>query len=173
MGYTTDFSGQFTLDKPLTKEHREYLEAFNQSRRMKRDAVKTTELPDPIRISAGLGIGRDGGYYVGAAEQDRGQAHDTSVVDYNRPPNGQPGLWCQWTPTRDGAGIEWDEGEKFTYYAEWLNYLCTNFLAPWGYTLDGQVHWVGEDSDDRGVLYAKANQVQAVASVISNPGPKW
>ena len=27
-----------------------------------------------------------------------------------------PGIWCQWVPTDDGKGIEWDGGEKFYNY---------------------------------------------------------
>ena len=35
------------------------------------------------------------------------------VKDYNRPPQGQPGLWCDWTPTDDGSAIRWNGTEKF------------------------------------------------------------
>jgi hypothetical protein len=33
MGYHTDLNGSFELDKPLTDEHRECLNAFNGTRR--------------------------------------------------------------------------------------------------------------------------------------------
>jgi hypothetical protein len=33
---------------------------------------------------------------------------------------GFPGFWCQWVPSADGCGIEWDGGEKFYAYDKWL-----------------------------------------------------
>ena len=61
MGYTTDFDGKFDLDKPLTPEHRAYLEAFARTRRMQRNAVITATMPDPIRESvAFLSVSRAG-----------------------------------------------------------------------------------------------------------------
>jgi hypothetical protein len=40
MGYHTDFNGSLELDKPLTDEHREYLNAFNGTRRMAHGAER-------------------------------------------------------------------------------------------------------------------------------------
>ncbi len=173
MGYTTDFSGQFDLDKPLTEAHREYLNAFNRSRRMARKAEVADTFPDPRRIAAGLPIGPQGGYYVGRADEDHGQRTDESIISYNNPPEGQPALWCQWTPTDDGTAIVWDDGEKFYQYTEWLAYLIENFLKPWGYVLNGEVEWVGEDPQDIGTIYVKDNEVEAVESAVTNPGPSW
>jgi hypothetical protein len=104
--------------KPLWKlfglkpAHAAYLRAFNHSRRMKRDAKKAALLSDPIREAAGLPPGPEGGYFVGGGGF-RGQAEDESVLDQNRPPKGQPGLWCQWTASKDRTAIVWGEGEKF------------------------------------------------------------
>ncbi len=70
MGYTTDFSGEFKLDSPLTPEQIEYLKRFNSSRRMKRDASVVATFPDPLREAVGLPIGVEGGYYVGNDEGD-------------------------------------------------------------------------------------------------------
>jgi hypothetical protein len=159
MGYTTDFSGEFTLNKPLIAEHLAYLEAFSNSRRMKRNATKNALLPDPVREAAGLPVGEDGGYYVGGADDNHGQNHTDDVLDHNTPPEGQPGLWCRWVPNHDGTAIEWDGGEKFYEYTEWICYLIKHFLAPWGYVLNGEVDWFGEDSDDRGRITVTANRV--------------
>lgn len=156
MGYTTDFSGQFSLDKPLTAEHKAYLLAFNQTRRMKRDAAKLG--PDPIREAVKLPAGTDGGYFVGS-RADYGQDKTSDILDYNSPPEGQPGLWCQWVPNEDGTAIVWDEGEKFYDYVEWVQYLIDNFLAPWGYVVNGAVEWDGEDRDDMGRILIVNNQV--------------
>ncbi len=172
MGYTTDFNGAFELDKPLAPEHKAYLEAFATTRRMKRDPVIVATFPDPLREAVGLPVGDDGGYYVGS-RADHGQERDTSILDYNSPPQGQPGLWLQWTPNDAGTAIEWDEAEKFYDYVEWLDYLIGHFLEPWGYSLNGEVSWAGEEDDDRGVIYVKDNEVQPVESRLTNPGPSW
>lgn len=173
MGYQTDLYGEFTLDKPLTPEHKAYLEAFNASRRMKRNATITETFSDPVRLAAGLPIGKDGGYYVGSSGSDHGQVRSADIIDYNRAPDGQPGLWCQWVPGEAGATIEWDGGEKFYDYVDWIKYIVEHFLAPWGYSLSGEIEWNGDDSDDRGTIYAKDNQIEAVASEITNVGPSW
>ena len=62
-------------------------------------------------------------------------------------------------PTEDAAGLEWDGGEKFYDYVEWLQYLITNFYGPWGYTLNGQIAWSGENSGDVGRITVKDNVV--------------
>lgn len=152
MGYTTDFEGRFTLDKPLAPEHATYLRKFNRTRRMKRNPERAGAMPDAERIAAGLPIGDQAGYFVGGLGF-AGQDDDPSVEDHNRPPRGQPGLWCQWVPTEDGSGIEWDGGEKFYYYVEWLRYICDHFLEPWGYTLSGKVEYQGESDEDKGAVH--------------------
>jgi hypothetical protein len=160
MGYTTDFSGEFLLNRPLEPKHKAYLEAFNGSRRMRRDAKKAAALPDPLREAVGLPIGPEGAYYVGSASDgDFGQREDISVTDHNSPPSGQPGLWCQWIPNEEGTAIEWDGGEKFYDYIEWIKYLIEHFLKPWGYGLDGTVEWSGEDRDDMGEIRIVGNRV--------------
>lgn len=151
MGYTTDFAGQFYLDRELSDEHAAYLRAFSYSRRMKRDALKAAYLPDPVREAAGLPVGDFGGYFVGGGGLC-GQGHDASIQDYNSPPPGQPSLWCHWTPSDDNLHIEWDEGEKFYDYVAWLQYIVDHFLQPWGYKLTGSVTWRGECMGDEGVI---------------------
>jgi len=176
MGYTTNFTGEFALNKPLAAKHRRYLQAFAETRRMKRDAAKAARIEDPIRLDAGLLIGTEGGYYVGSARLDRktgrveapdfGQGEDPSVRDHNEPPKGQPGLWCQWVPNAEGTAIVWDEGEKFYAYVEWLQYLITHFLKPWDYVLSGEVTWEGEEQGDVGKIVVKKNVVTTKAGRI-------
>lgn len=152
MGYTTTFEGHFTLDRKLAPAHAAYLRAFNGTRRMRRDSNIALGFADPVRINAALPIGVDGGYYVGSAGDDRGQRQDRSVLDYNGPPSGQPGLWCKWEPTPDDTGIQWDGVEKFYDYVEWLEYLIVHFLEPWGYRISGEVTWQGEEHVDFGTI---------------------
>jgi hypothetical protein len=145
----------------IKPEHAAYLTAFSNTRRMKRDAKEAEKFPDPVRLAVGLPIGKEGGYFVGGSGF-KGQNDDASVLDHNRPPSGQPGLWCQWIPDRYGRAIVWDRGEKFYDYVEWLQYLIKHFLKPWGYVLNGEVQWRGEDRDDRGVIAVSANDVKSV-----------
>jgi hypothetical protein len=50
-----------------------------------------------------------------------------------------PGGYCQWVPSPDRAGIEWDGNETFYDYSAWLSYLIERFFAPWGLVLTGEV----------------------------------
>ena len=161
MGYTTDFYGEFKLDRPLTLEHKLYLVRFADTRRMMRSASKAASIPDPIREAVGLPIGQDAEYFVGGGGE-MGQGDDKSVIDHNSPPSSQPGLWCQWVPTPDGKGISWDGGEKFYHYTTWIKYIIKNFLKPWGYVLNGTVRWQGEESNDRGIIVIIDNVMQTM-----------
>lgn len=165
MGYDTNFRGEFNLDKPLSPEHKAYLLKFAETRRMKRKQTIASKIHDPIRVAAGLPIGKEGGYFV-AAKGHCGQADDDSVVDHNTPPEGQPSLWCQWVPNSDGTAIEWDGGEKFYEYVDWIDYLVENFIKPWGYTLNGEVYWAGEDNGDLGRIVIKDNAIKVNAARI-------
>ena len=81
--------------------------------------------------------------------------------DYNEVEPGLPGLWCQWIPNRNNTGIEWDGGEKFYDYIEWLQYIIDNFLEPEGYeiTEDSKVSYRGEKFEDVGYIYVKNGKV--------------
>lgn len=88
---------------------------------------------------------------------------DSSVIDYNKPPRDQPSLWCHWSPTRDGLGLEWNGSEKFYEYVEWLEYMIKNFFNPWGLDLNGTVKFQGERGYDFGAIIITNNEV-----VVSN-----
>lgn len=145
MGYTTDFRGRFKLNKTLDAKTATYLRKFSETRRMKR------------KLDAKYGV--EGEFYVdggGCFGQDR----EPSITDYNSPPKTQPGLWCQWVPSDDGEGVEWNGAEKFYEYVAWLEYLIKNFLAPKGYVLNGKVQYRGEDFEDIGTIVVKSNVVE-------------
>lgn len=146
MGYTTDFSGRFELNQPLTPFMKQFLRNLNETRRMKRN------LPDTFGI--------EGEFFVGGESFGSQQETEAkSILDNNAPASTQPSLWCQWTPTSDGWGIEWDGGEKFYNYTEWLVYLIHKILAPNGYVLNGKVTWQGEDTGDVGKIIVENNRV--------------
>lgn len=152
MGYSTDFFGEFILNKPLDAATLAFLKKFSETRRMKRNV--------------GPEYGVEGELYVNGTEQF-GQGRDANIVDYNRPPSTQPGLWCQWTPNDEGTAIVWDEGEKFYGYIEWIQYIITTILEPRGYALSGEVEWRGEDSEDRGIISIQNNKVKIKRAVTT------
>lgn len=185
MGYTTDFEGEFILNRPLSPNHKAYLKAFCATRRMYRNKIAES-YPDPLRLAVGLPFGSNGAYFVGSKASFGQDLNDPSVqideTDYpfvvitsenryavemmrimggnNVPPMGQPGLWCQWTPNDKGTAIIWNGGEKFYKYVDWLQYIITHFFDRWGYILNGTVTYQGEDYSDRG-------QIQVVNNVIT------
>ena len=163
MGYTTDFTGSFQLNTPLTDEQSKYLHKFNRTRRMKLDPSQLQTVPDPIRTAVGLPLGLEGEYFVGFEDEDQ-MGYKIPRVDGNKPPTSQPGLWCGWCPTSDNTGIEWDGGEKFYYYSEWLDYLIQNFIKPWNLVLNGVVKWQGQRQEDTGEIVVKDNIIQIVSS---------
>lgn len=176
MGYSTDFYGSLGIAPRLTPEHQAYLAAFNKSRRVQRDESIVATLADPIRIAAGLPVGKDGSYYVGNAKSAYLRDKDASIIDCNCAPAGQPGLWCGWTVhTQTHARkpyLTWDGGEKFYNYLEWLCYLLEHFFVRWGYKLNGVIEWVGEDPDDRGKISVVDNHVATARAEITWV-PEW
>jgi len=120
---------------------------------MVRDPDVLVRVPDLRRVAADLPIGSEGIYYVGGERY--------GILGPNQPPRDQPGLWCQWTPTEDAAGVEWDGQEKFYSYIGWLKYIIEHFLVRWGYTMNGEVTWEGESPDDIGSIRVINNRVFA------------
>jgi hypothetical protein len=177
MGYTTDFEGVLTFDKPLTEKQRDYINTLNRTRRMKRDVNKLMELyggkhgnpfaknkKDPKEV-----YGHEGEFFA-RDDGNFGQSDDASVIDHNCPPgqvgfaqgeveNGQPGLWCQWEISEDGKELMWDGGEKFFNYTAWLKYLINKFFIPWGIFASGEIMWYGEDRSDIGKIKVHNNEV--------------
>lgn len=156
MGYTTKLYGTFFLDKRLFDSQVLYLLEFANTRRMKRDVAILQNAPDLAREAVGLPLGEDGCYFV---NEEWDKDSEASIVNYNLPPAGQPGLWCNWVPNSDGSGIQWNGREKFYHYIEWLQYIINNFLQPWGYLLNGEVNWEGEDPADIGHITVVDNKI--------------
>jgi hypothetical protein len=138
MGYTTDFAGEWTLNKPLDDFTYNFLRNLSDTRRMGRTVSEDK-------------YGIEGEFYIEDLE-DSGQRLNPNIIDYNRPPITQPGLWCDWKPTEDRKYIEWNQSEKFYYYIEWIEYILSKILLPLGYKLDGTIDWRGEDFYDTGEI---------------------
>jgi hypothetical protein len=161
MGYTTDFTGHVTVTPPLNADEIAYLRRFADTRRMLRE---------------------NGPYYTGTGYA--GQDHEPDIIDYNRPPEGQPGLWCKWEPADDGTAIRWNGGEKFYDPVERMRYLIDTFLKPgaglktelgeptagrtypeefrhfmFDHLLNGTIEAQGEEPDDHWFLVVEDNEV--------------
>jgi hypothetical protein len=106
--------------------------------------------------------GVDGEFYF-EDDGDFGQSRNPKfgiIVNYNEPPSTQPSLWCHWIILDDMQTIQWDGGEKFYNYVEWLEYLISKILEPAGYIVNGVIQWVGEDIfDDRGSISVEDNKI--------------
>lgn len=159
MGYHTDFTGEFEAEPAFTPEQVEYLEAFNHSRKLTWDEDEAAKMDDPLREAVGLPVGPDGAFIVAEHDNHYGQmAHKRPA--YRGDGNAHtPGYWCQWVARNDGQTLEWDGGEKFYQYEQWLAFVIEHFCKPWGVTLNGTVHWYGEDRTDIGVLEVIDNDV--------------
>lgn len=142
MGYTTEFDGKFKITPTLKEKHKKYLEKFAAVRHMK---LKPNNLKDKIRESVNLPSGLEGMYNTLELEYKY-------TIDHNEPPDGVPGLWLGWIPSDCGTLYIWDQSEKFYDYIEWLQFCIDHFFEPWGYILNGDVKWRGEDPDDIGMI---------------------
>lgn len=153
MGYTTEFTGSLTLNKKLTEEDSKFLKDLNATRRMKRNLK---------------GFGVDGEFFVGDLT-NCGQNETPDVVDCNSPPSTQPSLWCQWVPTEDDMGLQWDKGEKAYNMEEWIVYLINRYLEPRGYVVSGLIEAQGEESGDIWAIKVDNNIVytQDISSLLS------
>lgn len=157
MGYTTYFTGQINVEPALNPQEIEFLKKFNETRR----------------------INRTKGPYFVDGSGSFGQGSDPDITNFNQPPEGQPSLWCQWTPTEDGTAIVWDEGEKFYESPEWMAYLIEHFLAPnpkalselqflQGHMLNGTISAQGEEPSDMWLLHVR-NNVVSVEELVATP----
>ena len=161
MGYSTDFYGSVSFNKPVSEELKNYINKFSKTRRMERDVNKIKEVfPDWAKNCFNGNLGINGEYFVGG-NGFMGQEDDESVINHNCPPKTQPGLWCQWI-INDNGELEWDGNEKFYNYVEWLEYLIKHFFKPEGYILNGIINFQGDESDDCGYIKVTNNIVEQV-----------
>lgn len=158
MGYTTNFRGKVEITPPLSAAQILYINKFCNTRRMKRDPAIAIGMPDPLGRALNMPIGEDACYFVGGTGH-AGKGRDPSILDFNRPPEGQPGLWCKWEVTDDGRFLQWNGAEKFYDYTEWVRYLIEHIFAAWGCVLNGEIEWRGEREGDEGVITVRVNVV--------------
>lgn len=169
MGYTTYFKGKFKFNEPINDELKIYLNRFAGTRHMIRDndLIKKYH-PDWAENCFNGSLGEHGEYYLDDQHDFFATTTaDKSIMDRNRPAETIPSLYCQWVVSEDGKYLKWDETEKFYNYADWLVYLLDNFIKPSGYVLSGEVTWVGENYDDRGLLKIVDNVLEIYDAKIT------
>lgn len=158
MGYTTWFNGTLQFNKQVTDDLKNFINEFANVRHMQRDVEIIKKINPNWSLYGYKGtLGNEGEYYVGGSGF-MGQDEDASIISYNRPARGVPGLWCQWIINEDGE-LEWDGNEKFYNYEEWLNYLIDHFFKPEGYVLNGDISFNGENDEDLGFIHVVDNVV--------------
>ena len=144
----------------ISSRHRIFLRKFCASRRMAYSEEAIQYRPDPFRENVGLPFGIEGAYYVNNPDMD-GEAMGTrlsaGVLDYHRPPQGQPSLFCGWTITR--SRLIWSWNPEATAHIEWLRYLIRHFFSPWGYLLNGTLSWFNDVADNAGDIVVANNKI--------------
>lgn len=178
MGYTTDFTGKLKVLEKVSPDFFNYINRFNNVRHMKRNPKIIKALYNTWFLQCFDGeLGPEGDFFI-MNDNICGQTHDKSIVDYNMPPSNQPGLWCQWKLETVNplsvdnkepieAFLEWDGGEKFYYYIEWLEYMIETFFAPKSYHLSGCLLAIGESSDDARYIVVENNVIQVFEYTLS------
>lgn len=146
--YSTEFKGKFEFAEPVNRDVITVVNGLSNTRRFMRDREELINL-------TGIDYGEDGEYFIPDDFND-----ETAVVDYNIPPSDQPSLWLNWEITEDGKYLQWDGGESFRCYLEWLDYLANNFFVPNGISLNGSVEYQGWDERDKGTIFIENNQVK-------------
>jgi hypothetical protein len=157
MGYKTIFEGQFTLSQRLYAHQMLYLQDFSQMRHCRSKVKVLRSVIDPSRHLVELPLGPEADYFVNYRWFQENS--DYVAIDYNRPPSGQPSLWCPWIPTADGTGIQWKPESPCQHYLPWLQYLIDHFLGPWGYEVRGRVCWQGAAPADVGEIVVAGNRI--------------
>jgi hypothetical protein len=108
MRFHARFAGHLAVRPALNDAEYEYLTAFADSRRHR---------------------GRGHPYAVPGHPRDDGPG--TATDDYNEPAEGQPDLWCPWTPSCEGNCLAiQNDGQKVDAPVEWLKYVVAHFLRP-------------------------------------------
>lgn len=156
MSYHVRYDGKLSVVPPLNPAEVKALATFHDSRR-----ISTTAGPLDTR--------------------DLSSGHP-DVIDYNTPPEGQPGLWCDVTPLEDGTHLGVDPNRENGDITPWVEYLIDHLLKPgavyseipesvgekdvlrsftFDHVVNGEMKCVGEDGDVW-LLRVKDNVVKSV-----------
>ena len=89
------------------------------------------------------------------------------------PESDLPAYGGLFTISEDRALIVPEEDESRHGLRLCLLQLIEHFFKPSGYVLNGEISWDGDEPDDRGWIFVKENQIEAVDDLIVNAGPSW
>lgn len=106
MPFNAHYAGQLRIEPPLNETEQKALSAFLGSRR-----VKTVAGPLDARESLSMG--------------------HPDVIDWNSPPQDQPGLYTGLRIANGGEVLEWDGNEKPGYLTDWVRYVINYLLRPY------------------------------------------
>jgi len=126
MGYTTYFSGEFTITPALPDELIEQLNEFCDTRH------------EGERASVSMG-----------GELDKWNRPYTGPLK-----DATFEIWCNWKfendpdPEVDATIMAWNESEKAYSMADWAAFILEHHI-PAGHTVEGEIYAEGEDSEDR------------------------
>lgn len=148
--------GKLTIEGDMRDEHFKYLAMYGHMRHMKRNETYLLALRDQLRVDAGLPIGVEGRHYLGSNFALAVQCYHT-VTDCNSPPEKVPSVLCPYHLYRelaDGKYVWRCHNTSIEKPKEWIEYLITTYLAPWGYKLNGKI-----EIRDSNVLVEEINVV--------------
>ena len=92
MGYTTWFTNTLQFNKEVTEDLKNFINEFSRVRHMERDNNKIKEIFYDWKDKCYKGnLGNNGEYFIGG-KGFAGQDEDNSILEYNCPAIGVPGL---------------------------------------------------------------------------------
>jgi hypothetical protein len=106
--YHIQFTGSVLLDRPLQPAQTAYLQRFFATRRIMWLPEKVQDRADPLREAVNLPLGEEGAYFVGLSFDELSVPDWRPLVaNQNKPPQGQPFLWCFWRLDEDGVTLRY------------------------------------------------------------------
>lgn len=156
MGYETDFYGGLAFYPQISPLHRDYLAGFFNKNHytISQEAYKQVAHYSDLHTLCGLPLDEHCTFYLPVESRpllsDRPKYSNKVVANPTL-----PSAYCPLRITdtdiliRNGKSYDWEE---------WLTWVINNLLAPWNYTLAGEIEWSGEEPDDRGKIVATAGQ---------------
>ncbi|KAL9654140.1 hypothetical protein ABK040_016486 [Willaertia magna] len=182
MGYTTEFQGKFNLNKNLATNPKalQQIQILNLTRRIqynleeivKKEKKTIEEIIQLYGVEAEFydpNLTTVLEKYPNPLDWQFEFFNDNSMIfeihknplylNYNSPPLCQPSLWCQWCYNKEENVLEWDGNEKFYYYVDWIVYIINVILKPEDFIVNGKINYIGEDTNDFGVIIVKNNVV--------------
>ncbi len=180
MGYTTDFDGKIVISPKLPDE---FVGGFNFTTKKRNNTYGDGEQgsfdhlyhsrwgynslgdPPPEGTTNRLGgwfspyvFERPGDYPTRIDEYARIGIHRASAVTE------VPSCWNHWQLGQgvdDFTVLEWDGGEKFSEYIEWMKYVLRLIHSDFPQShFVGTIDWEGEDPTDRGQIIVGENKFE-------------